>query len=174
MCPVGFIGATCADTDPCVPNPCMNGGLCEVETTDSSPSFRCLCKDGYSGATCSDAQAPAAGASTQNKDRTYDIVLASCITGAVIFVLSVMAVFRCHQKIKHDGDRTRIISKNGKSTISIDDDHSTIGTTFTGTIGTIWSPYYSSDIQSYKQSTTRRPNKLAYMVDAADTDGVYY
>ena len=35
---------------PCVPNPCVNGGNCEVENENGE--FKCYCKPGYEGDTC--------------------------------------------------------------------------------------------------------------------------
>ncbi|HEY5920655.1 MAG TPA: EGF domain-containing protein [Kofleriaceae bacterium] len=54
-------------TDPCLPNPCVNGGSCSV--VNSGPS--CTCQTGYTGATCADdVDECSAGAHTCSADAT--------------------------------------------------------------------------------------------------------
>ena len=36
------------DIDECASKPCLNDGLCQDEVN----SFKCICKRGYTGATC--------------------------------------------------------------------------------------------------------------------------
>ena len=50
-CPAGFEGNNCENRiiDPCVSNPCSNGGTCtKISVTD----FRCTCHGGYAGVLC--------------------------------------------------------------------------------------------------------------------------
>mmetsp|Transcript_8800 Transcript_8800/g.18619 ORF Transcript_8800/g.18619 Transcript_8800/m.18619 type:complete len:493 (+) Transcript_8800:467-1945(+) len=43
--------------DPCVPNPCRNGGTCERLSGDGSNSFECSCPTDYTGSSCGTYQA---------------------------------------------------------------------------------------------------------------------
>jgi len=50
-CATGFTGINCDTkiTNPCLLNPCLNNGLCQV----TSPNiFNCICQPGYSGFYC--------------------------------------------------------------------------------------------------------------------------
>ncbi|KAJ8041493.1 Hyalin [Holothuria leucospilota] len=53
MCPPGYTGETCSVeivTSPCIPNPCMNNGLCIEE--DDGASFTCECTLSFMGDRC--------------------------------------------------------------------------------------------------------------------------
>jgi len=45
----------CPSADPCISQPCMNGGTC---VNDRTERFTCLCSDQYSGAQCEDLLCP--------------------------------------------------------------------------------------------------------------------
>ncbi|GFR18023.1 hypothetical protein TNCT_641342 [Trichonephila clavata] len=47
-CPRGYVGKTCEIKDPCMKNPCKNGGRCTFDTS----SYNCVCSHGYVGKTC--------------------------------------------------------------------------------------------------------------------------
>jgi len=46
-----FQGPTCADQDPCQPNPCQNGGQCMA----MGNSYQCRCQTGFMGRNCDQA-----------------------------------------------------------------------------------------------------------------------
>ncbi|XP_076810067.1 uncharacterized protein LOC143452826 isoform X1 [Clavelina lepadiformis] len=55
-CRPGYWGSSCL-YNPCVPNPCENGGFCYSVTQQSRQSpftFNCVCAPGYRGITCRD------------------------------------------------------------------------------------------------------------------------
>ncbi len=50
-CPAGFFGAHCdIDVDACMPDPCVNGGMCEDVV--GGPGYTCSCPPGYTGTNC--------------------------------------------------------------------------------------------------------------------------
>ena len=51
FCPEMFKGPLCEHPDPCVPNPCLNGGLCSSNSGDYS-KFICACTSDWTGETC--------------------------------------------------------------------------------------------------------------------------
>ncbi|XP_065651772.1 uncharacterized protein LOC100210853 isoform X3 [Hydra vulgaris] len=52
MCPHQFYGKTCKDWNFCYPNPCSNGGQCQM--ISEIPKYKCHCKKAYIGHTCSE------------------------------------------------------------------------------------------------------------------------
>ncbi|XP_076802941.1 uncharacterized protein LOC143446947 isoform X3 [Clavelina lepadiformis] len=52
ICPTGYTGYFC-DESPCDQYPCLNGGTCFVDPTQSQ-GFRCNCANGFTGSTCGD------------------------------------------------------------------------------------------------------------------------
>ncbi|CAK8693984.1 unnamed protein product [Clavelina lepadiformis] len=52
VCPTGYTGYFC-DESPCDQYPCVNGGTCVVDPTQSQ-GFRCNCANGFTGSTCGD------------------------------------------------------------------------------------------------------------------------
>ena len=58
-CLAGTTGTTCETdlVDECVSSPCVNGGTCELQSSDADAnfeSFTCTCPTGFSGSTCQD------------------------------------------------------------------------------------------------------------------------
>ena len=39
-----------SENDPCQPNPCQHGGLCDSRSGEST--YQCKCPDGFSGVNC--------------------------------------------------------------------------------------------------------------------------
>lgn len=62
MCSNDYTGANCETmivTDPCDPNPCMNGGTCSNNKSKGKghkheSMFTCQCTSDYTGTTCED------------------------------------------------------------------------------------------------------------------------
>nr|XP_060611162.1 lactadherin isoform X2 [Anolis sagrei ordinatus] len=56
ICAEGFSGITCNETEkgPCHPNPCQNGGVCELVPNrgDVFTEYTCKCPEGYDGKLC--------------------------------------------------------------------------------------------------------------------------
>uniref|UniRef100_A0A915PEK5 Uncharacterized protein n=1 Tax=Setaria digitata TaxID=48799 RepID=A0A915PEK5_9BILA len=51
MCPEGNSGEFCENTDICKTKPCMNGGECFADFSNSS-NFKCVCDENFSGTRC--------------------------------------------------------------------------------------------------------------------------
>lgn len=58
----------------CLPNPCENGGTCTVH----GGSFRCVCKEGWEGATCSHSESPQPLRGKCPKDHDRNLIEMSC------------------------------------------------------------------------------------------------
>lgn len=49
----GFCGNACSLEDPCVENPCANGGVC-IEKCTETADYYCNCTDQYTGKNCTE------------------------------------------------------------------------------------------------------------------------
>lgn len=61
--------------DACVPNPCMNNGVC---VANGFGGYTCQCSAGYSGALC--------------EDRKYNTMLHFCMVAYSIFIEVILAL----------------------------------------------------------------------------------
>lgn len=50
QCPQGYTGMRCESRDPCTPNPCNNGGMCQP--MNGNLGYQCMCPTGYTGPRC--------------------------------------------------------------------------------------------------------------------------
>uniref|UniRef100_A0AAR2IKU9 Neurogenic locus notch homolog protein 1 n=1 Tax=Pygocentrus nattereri TaxID=42514 RepID=A0AAR2IKU9_PYGNA len=51
-CPEKFLGSVCQFPNPCLSNPCWNGGVCQHIFRDNKPAFTCQCPLGYMDPRC--------------------------------------------------------------------------------------------------------------------------
>ncbi|KAG7237152.1 hypothetical protein INR49_032753, partial [Caranx melampygus] len=72
ICPDGFTGETCNETEtgPCNPNPCKNDAICEVtghsRRGDVFSEYVCKCQPGFDGVHCQNNVNDCAGQPCQN------------------------------------------------------------------------------------------------------------
>ena len=70
----------------CDPNPCVNGGVCHIDTTDPDNQW-CACAEGWKGETCqiSEDDVVVVTTVTPEEDHTFnDGVLSAVIIGSVV------------------------------------------------------------------------------------------
>ncbi|XP_071502570.1 uncharacterized protein [Diadema antillarum] len=97
VCPEFFSGVLCeTPTLPCFPNPCANGGNCEVHTALNGSVFhQCTCPSGYSGVNCnvgSQHGGSGAGAFTQWYLIVVALLVIVVVLLAVLFFVKVRRV----------------------------------------------------------------------------------
>ena len=49
----GVSGENICEESVCLPNPCQNGGACQL-SDDATGGYECSCRDGYTGNDCSE------------------------------------------------------------------------------------------------------------------------
>lgn len=73
----------------CDPNPCVNGGVCHIDTTDPDKQW-CACAEGWKGSICQESEfaTSAVTTATPDEDHTFnDGVLSAIIIGSVVTAL---------------------------------------------------------------------------------------
>lgn len=79
ICPDGFTGETCNETEtgPCNPNPCLNDGTCEVtgqsRRGDVFSEYVCRCQPGFDGVHCQNNVNDCAGQPCKNGGSCRDL-----------------------------------------------------------------------------------------------------
>ncbi|KAJ8046855.1 Neurogenic locus notch-like protein 1 [Holothuria leucospilota] len=54
-CATGWIGDTCEISDPCLPNPCQNSGVCSIVMSGDNAESVCMCTNSWTGDNCENA-----------------------------------------------------------------------------------------------------------------------
>ncbi|XP_009998802.1 PREDICTED: IgGFc-binding protein-like [Chaetura pelagica] len=100
ICGISNYSRGCYRSGPCMPDPCMNDGVCSENSNSTSFQFSCECPELYTGPRC-EAERTVEEPSTENsEDHTVAIVIGvvACMVVIVILISSTVYLYRRKRK----------------------------------------------------------------------------